>query len=151
MSVLRLTLALLAAVAALAVAACGNDEQNSYVDDVNAAQNEFLDSMTQAASQPPPTNAQQANALVSSMEDSLNAFADDLEGIEPPEDVADLHQELITTTTDVADEIGKLGKALQSGDPRRAAQAATQLSTVVTSAQGKFTSLIDQINTKLGD
>ena len=91
---LRAALLCFVAAAALALAACGNSEQNDYVDQVNDVQNQFLDTMTQVASTP-PTNPKEAGQLVSDMQDAFTTAADDLEGIEPPDDVADLHQQLI--------------------------------------------------------
>lgn len=147
---LRAALLCLAAVAALALAACGgDDESNDYVDDVNAVQNEFLDTMTEVASTPPTTPAQ-AGDVVSEMEDAFSAAADDLEAIEPPEEVADLHDELITTMSDLGDQVAGLGEALTSGNPQQTTQAATELQASLTEAQTEVTSLTDQINEELG-
>jgi hypothetical protein len=138
-------------IAALAFAAgCGNDEQNDYVDDVNAAQQSFLDEMTAAASTT-PTNPSQADQLIGDMQGAIDAFVSDLEGIDPPEEVSDLHDELITTMSDIGDQIGELGDALTSGNPQQAAQAATQLTTAVSTAQTDVTSIIDQINSEFGN
>ena len=148
--VLRVALAAVVLVASLAFAAgCGNEEQNDYVDQVNDVQNAFLAEMTDAAEQPPPTNASQADALVSGMQDALNNAAADLEAIEPPDDVANLHDELVTTMSGLGDQLGELGDALQSGNPQQATQAASQLSTAVSTAQTDITTLIDEINSEL--
>jgi hypothetical protein len=148
---LRAVLVAVAMIAALAFAAgCGNEEENDYVDDVNAAQQSFLDEMTTAASTT-PTNPSQADQLIGDMQGAIDSFVSDLEGIEPPEDVADLHDELITTMSDIGDQIGELGDALTSGNPQQAAQAATQLTTAVSTAQTDVTSIIDQINSEFGN
>jgi Family of unknown function (DUF6376) len=147
---LRAALLCLAAVAALALAACGgDDESNDYVDDVNAVQNEFLDTMTEVASTP-PTNPSQAGDVVSEMEDAFATAADDLEAIDPPEEVADLHDELVTTMSDLGTQVADLGESLTSGNPQQTAQAATELQAALTEAQTEVTSLTDQINEELG-
>ena len=150
--VLRAALVAMAMIAALAFAAgCGNEEQNDYADDVNSAQESFLEEMTAAASQANPANAGQADQLIGEMQGAIDSFVSDLEGIEPPEEVADLHDELITTMSDIGGEIGELGDALTSGNPQQAAQAAAQLTTAVSSAQTEVTSIIDQINAEFGN
>jgi hypothetical protein len=150
--VLRAAFVAVAMIAALAFAAgCGNDEQNDYVDQVNDAQQSFLDEMTAAASQASPTNASQADQLIGDMQGAIDSFVSDLEGIDAPEEVADLHDELITTMSDIGAQIGELGDALTSGNPQQAAQAAAQLTTAVSSAQTEVTSIIDQINAEFGN
>lgn len=146
--VLRAVLVCAALVAALAFAACGNEDENEYVDEVNAVQQSFLDEVTAAASTP-PTNPQQAGELVSTMQDAFTNAAEEFEAIEPPEDVADLHDQLVTTMADLGAQIGDLGEALQSGNPQQAATAATELQASITESQTEVTGLIDQINSQL--
>ena len=147
---LRAALLCLAAVAALALAACGGDESSDeYIDDVNAVQNEFLDTMTEVASTP-PTNPAQAGDVISEMEAAFTTAADDLEAIDPPEDVADLHEELTTTMSDLGGQVADLGESLTGGNPQQTAQAATELQAALTEAQSEVTTLTDQINEELG-
>jgi hypothetical protein len=149
---LRAALVAVAMIAALAFAAgCGNEEENDYVEQVNDAQQSFLDEMTAAASQAAPANASQADQLIGDMQAAIDSFVSDLEGIDPPEEVADLHDELITTMSDIGSQIGELGDALTSGNPQQAAAAATQLTTAVSAAQTDVTSIIDQINEEFGN
>jgi hypothetical protein len=149
MRVLRAALLCCLTVAALALAACGNSEQNDYVDQVNAVQTEFLNAMTAAASTP-PTNPSQAGDLISSMEDAFNTAAEDLQAISPPDDVADLHQQLIDKMSELGDKVSEVGKALKSGNQQQAQQAAQELQDALLQAQTDVTDLTTQINDQLG-
>jgi hypothetical protein len=143
--VLRAAMVAFALVAALALAACGNEEQNDYVDEVNAVQNAFLDEMTAVAATP-PTNASQAGDVVGRMQEAFTTAAEDFEGIDPPDEVAELHDELIATMSDLGDQIGQLQDALQSGNAQQAQQAAVELQSALAEAQTRVTELTDQIN-----
>ena len=147
---LRAAMVAFALVAALAIAACGNEEQNDYVDQVNAAQTEFVDEMT-AVAQAPPTSPGQIDQLITDMQSTIESFTGDLEGIEAPDDVADLHDQLITSMAEIGDQLGELSTGLQSGDPQELAAAATELAQVATKAQTDLTNLIAQINSELQD
>ena len=150
MRVFRAALLCCLAVAALAVAACGsNSEANDYVDQVNAVQTEFLNAMTDAASTP-PANASQAGELISSMEDAFNTAAEDLQAISPPDDVADLHQQLIDKMSELGDKVAEVSDALKSGSQQQAQQAALELQDALLQAQTEVTDLTSQINDELG-
>jgi hypothetical protein len=146
--VLRTTLLCFAAIAALAFAACGNGEQNDYVDQVNEVQQSFLDQVTEAASTP-ATNPQQVGEMIAAMQDAFTTAADDLSAIDPPEEVTDLHAQLTSTMADLGDQVAEVGKALQGGNPAAAQQAALQLQSAITTSQEQVTQLIDDINAQL--
>ncbi len=145
---MRAAMAVFVAVAALALAACGNEEQNDYVDQVNDVQNAFLEEMTAVASTP-PTNASQAGDVVARMQDAFTTAAEDFEGIDPPEEVTDLHDELTATMSDLGEQIGELKAALQGG-AQQAQQAAVELQSALAEAETRVTELTDQINEELG-
>ena len=139
----------LTATLALVVAGCGNEEANDYVDEVNAIQ---TDLQTEAAeiSSGAATNPNQIGEIASQLQDAFAAAADDLEAVDPPEDVADLHAQLIDEVSALGDQIGAAGEAIQNANtPQEIQQAATELQTAANGAAGELSSLIDEINSTL--
>ena len=147
---LHLAALALAMFAALAITACGNDEENEYVDEVNGVQTAFLDEITAAASTP-ATNPSQVSDLVGAMQGAFDTAAADLGAVEPPEEVVDLHDELIATMSELGDQVGTVGEALQSGNAQEAQQAAIELQAALTESQTQVTELTDEINNQLLD
>jgi archaellum component FlaC len=147
----RVIAVLLAVFAAVAVAAgCGNGEQNDYVDQVNAIQTDIANAATEASSSA-PTNPKEAAVVGHKIADAFEQGANDLADVTPPDEVADLHEQLTQELQSVADQINKAADAFESGNAQQAAQAATELQSSVTDAQTKVNSLIDQINSQFGN
>jgi hypothetical protein len=136
------------AAVALAATGCGNAEKNDYVDKVNEIQNNLQTQATQAISTA-PTNPAQAGELVKKLEAIFSDAADQLAAVDPPEDVADLHNQLVDKVREVSSQIGKLSDAFDSGNPQQIQQAATDLQSAITKSQTDLSSLIDQINSQL--
>jgi PBP1b-binding outer membrane lipoprotein LpoB len=149
---IKLASMLAVAAVALIAAGCGDvEEQNDYVDQVNALQTELVSEVTAVVSGTPPSNAQQAADVAGELGDVFNDSADDIEAVTPPEEVADLHAELVAKIRDIADQINAAEEAFTSGNAQEAAQAATELQSATNSAQTELNSLIDQINAEFGD
>jgi hypothetical protein len=136
------------AAVALAVAGCGNAEKNDYVDKVNEIQSNLQTQATQAISSA-PTSPAQAGELVKKLESIFSDAADQLAAVDPPSDVADLHNQLVDKIREVSDEVGKLSDAFESGNPQQIQQAATKLQSAISKSQTALSSLIDQINSQL--
>jgi hypothetical protein len=137
--------------AAAAIAAgCGNEEQNDYVDQVNAIQEDIAAAATEASSSA-PSNPKEAAQAGHQIADAFAAGADDLAAIDPPEDVADLHQQLTDELSGVAEDIDSAADTFETGNAQQAAAAAVDLQTSVTEAQTEVNSLIDQINSEFGN
>ncbi len=146
---LSLVLILVASAAvALAPTGCGNAEKNDYVDKVNEIQNNLQTQATAAISSAPASPAQ-AGQLVKKLQGLFADAADQLAAVDPPSDVADLHQQLVDKVREVSDQIGKLADAFNSGNPQQIQQAASDLQTAISDSQGELSSLIDQINSQL--
>jgi hypothetical protein len=139
----------LAAAAGIA-AGCGNGEQNDYVDQVNAIQQDIADAATEAGSSA-PSNPQEAADVGHQIADAFDQGAQDLQGVDPPEEVSDLHQQLTDELSSVAADINKAADTFESGNAQQAAQAAVELQQSVTTAQTEVNSLIDQINSEFGN
>lgn len=143
----------LVAASALAVAACGedNEEKNDYVDQVNEVTTTLNEGLTEISSGAAATSPDQAATVFADFGTELEAAASDLEGIEPPDDVTDLHDELVAkikdlgaTATNAADEIKAGGVASVTG-------VATEFITEATTASTEVDTTITEINNKLQD
>jgi hypothetical protein len=147
MNRLRTALAL-ASVLALALAACGSEEQNDYVDEVNSLQESYAAEVTDLASNPASSGKEVARTA-DQMAELTTQLAADIEAVEPPDEVADLHAQLVDEFDGVADEIGKLSDQISGSDLQQSVEAATGLATAVSEAQTKIQSLINEINAEL--
>lgn len=148
---MRTTRALLLTVlpASLAIlAGCGGDvaEKNEYVDKVNAAQQRFVKSTESLAASNP---AEVVDAL-GEIRTGVEKVADEIEAIEPPEDVKDSHAKLVDVLRDFTAELDTATKAISSEkDPAKQAAAAQELLSTINATSQKFNAAIDEINTKL--
>ena len=147
----RLIVPVLVAASALAVAACGGDteEKNDYVDQVNEVTTTLNEGLTEISSGAAATSPEQAATVFADFGEQLDTAAADIEGIEPPEDVADLHDQLVTqvedlgaTATNAADEIEAGGVAAVTG-------VATEFITAATTASTEVDATITEINSVL--
>jgi hypothetical protein len=151
MSRLRLLLPAFLLFAALFLVACGGDnaENNDYVDEVNEVQN-TLQTEIGELSQTPDSPDQ----LVTFYEDTktkLEEAVADLEDIEVPEDVGELHDELVAEVQDLADVIREAADEIQQGGAAAIPGAVQQLATEGSRIQSEFSATIDEINAKLQD
>jgi hypothetical protein len=116
----------LAALAAFAfpLVACDGDsgEKNDYVDEVNQVTATLQSGITEVASGARVESPDQARAVFEQFAGELEAAAADLEGIEPPEGIDDLHDSIVedlrtleTEATGAANEIRSGGAAAVSG------------------------------------
>jgi hypothetical protein len=133
----------------LAAAGCGNGEKNDYVDQVNAIQTDLQTQASETLAGGAPSTGPQAAEFADKLQALFASAADDLEAVDPPEEVADLHAQLVAKVREIGDEIGKAGEAFSSGNAAQIQQAAADLQSAVGTAQPELSSLIDQINTEL--
>lgn len=149
---IRLVATVVAATAtALLGAGCGNGEQNDYVDQINALQNQLVDQVTEVVSGDPPTNPRQAANVAGDLSQVFADGADEIEAVDPPEEVADLHQQLVDAIRNISDQIDTAQQAFTSGNAEEASQAAIELQNATGSAQTQLNSLIDQINAEFSN
>jgi hypothetical protein len=150
MASLRRPLAAPAIAAALALGACGGDgEADDYVDEVNQVQVELVDEVTATVSANPPANAEQAADVAANLRDDFATTARELEAIEPPEEVAGVHDELVAAIRGLRAGIGEAERAFASGNPGRAARAASDLQAASADLQPELNRLVDEINAQL--
>lgn len=142
----------LAATVAIAIVAagCGSvAEQNDYVEQVNAEQTQLLDSIGNIVSGSAPTNSQQAAEVAGKLSRAFATSADEIEAIEPPDNVAELHGQLVDGMRGLSDRLREAQRALAGGNAQRAAEAAADLQRETSRAQARIQDLIDRINAGL--
>ena len=146
----RLILAI-AVAASLLVAGCGdNGEKNDYVDDVNALQRDLVSEVSDSASAT-PTNQKQAADYAGEIAGIFSTAADRFEAVDPPDDVADLHSQLVDQIRSIAADTRKTEQTLRDGTPQQAQKALNQLATTAADAQNRLNMLIEEINADLQD
>jgi outer membrane murein-binding lipoprotein Lpp len=147
---LRLILAI-AVVASLLAAGCGDsDEKNDYVDAVNELQNDLVADVTAAAEQT-PTSQKEAADYAGEIAAVFSQAADRFHAVEPPQDVADLHSQLVDQIRSIAAQTRRAEQTLRNGTPEEAQKALRKLQTAATDAQIRLNMLIDEINADLRD
>ena len=75
--------------------------------------------------------------------------ADEIEAIEPPDNVAELHGQLVDGMRGLSDRLREAQRALAGGNAQRAAEAAADLQRETSKAQARIQDLIDRINAEL--
>jgi len=140
-SKLRTTLVLALSVLALALVACGED--SDYADEVRntivTLAQELQDAGEQAAS---ATDDDETVAALNDAESALTVAAEDLEGFEPPEDVADLNDEVLGLIEGYRESVVETIDAIESGAPASDLEQFTVDSQAFAEA---FASLRDQL------
>lgn len=149
MSRLRcLALALIAA-SALALAACDGDtaENNEYVDQVNEVSSTLLSSVQSL----PATGGspKQISSALERVSTEVGAAATDLSEIDPPEDVADLHDKIVTDLNTLKDEATTAANEVAVGGAAGAVGVVAQFVAEANRIGGEIDSTITEINNEL--
>ena len=138
--------------AALAVSACGSDDEaNDYADQVNEIQSRLVGDVTETVSDGPPADTEAAAEVAADLRRVFANSAGELAAIAPPEEVADLHDELVRAIRGVGIRIGRAEQAFADGTPEQATRAARELQSATADLQSELRTLIDAINAQLGD
>jgi hypothetical protein len=136
------------AVAAIVVG-CGNEAQNDYVDEVNRLQAELVDEVTETVSGNVPSSPDGAAELAEKLEAVFAEGADRLEEVSVPDEVAELHTQLVEQYRAAAEQVASVEDAFSSGDPQVASQALLELQNASNELQSEFNTLIEEINAEL--
>lgn len=145
-----LTAALLAA--ALLASGCGGadvEQSNAYVEKVNLAQTRFAASFERLAREITRTSTpEQDSSTLQAIEKTLSTTTEDLRRIEPPERVADQHEQLVAAIAGYGESIGDAVAAL-GGSAQHAAEAQARLAAETERAGARVSSAVSAINRKL--
>jgi hypothetical protein len=137
----------------LVAAGCGSDTKakNDYVDAVNKAQTEFADNIQKVGSSTPSGSDPAAGAkqTFTALGAAIDKVIADLKAVEPPDDVKDLHNKLISQLNDFGGQIDQAASALGSGDLKAIAAAQAKFAQSASSLGTEISKTISDINTKL--
>jgi hypothetical protein len=149
----RLLTVLLAMVAAIGIAGCGDDsakQRNAYADAVNRAQSDFAQSFKSLSRRiTSTTTAGQGRRTLQGFEDAVDDVVADLRAIDAPTDVQPLHRRLITEVADYGREIRRAKRAFATGAPRRILDAQSKLVSATTQISTRINRTIAAINRQL--
>jgi hypothetical protein len=151
MSRARLIVPLCVAAAAFTIAACGGDteEKNDYVDQVNEVTTTLNEGLTEISTGAAAATPEEAAKVFADFGAELDTAAADIEAIDPPEDVADLHQQLVTEVEDLGATATNAADEIEQGGPAAVTGVATEFITEATTASTEVDSTITEINAKL--
>jgi outer membrane murein-binding lipoprotein Lpp len=143
--------ALAAVLSLLLVAGCGDgEEKDAYVDEVNTLQAELVEQVSTAANAT-PSNQQQAADYAGRIAGIFSRAANRFAAVDPPDDVADLHAQLVEQLRSIAADTRRAERTLREGTPEQAREALRDLRTAATDAQNRLNILIEEINSDLHD
>ena len=147
---LRLVAAALAATA-LALVACGGDteEKNEYVDEVNEVTSTLNAGLAGIASQGTAGSPEEAGTVFEDFSTQLDAAAADLSGISPPEDVASLHDELVSILEELSAESGNAANEIAAGGAAAVTGVSTGFIGEANSLGAEADATISEINAML--
>jgi hypothetical protein len=145
-------LALLLAASALSLAACDGDteEKNDYVDQVNAVTSTLNEGLTSVSTEATAIDSpEQVSGVFAKFASSLDTAAADIDGIEPPEDVVELHDQLVEQVKSLATEAQNAADEVRAGGPAAVPGVAGQFVSEATRGGSEIDSTISEINSKL--
>jgi hypothetical protein len=146
--------AILAVLAVPALAACGEDtdEQNDYVDEVNGVTTGLNDELNRIAGEVTSIdNPEQAADAFASFAEAVRSAAEKLEGIEPPEEVAELQDQLTAEVERLAAEAGNVDDEIREGGAAAVIGVATGFIAEANRIGSDIDATLDEINSVLQD
>ncbi len=153
---LRILVSLLLALAALGLTACGGDDdreaKNAYVSEVNAAQNEFAETVRTVSERiTPKSSSGQDRKTLEQFQTAIADVVKSLRGIDVPGDVQSEHDQLVGAMSGFGDQIEKATSALRNPDSRTIADAQRTIQTATQTVNLRIDAAIAAINSKLGN
>ena len=155
-SLMRVLTICVAALALVVAAGCGGgsntSSKNDYVTALNKVQTDFASSLSASAGTGTTSSSDPlagAKDTFKKIDAGLTKVVANLKGIKPPDEVKDLHQQLITEIDQLDQEVKKVSDSVGSGDLKKIATAQTDFAAAATKLQTQFSKTIDDINSKL--
>jgi hypothetical protein len=129
------------------VAGCGSDKTDTYRSEYSKAAAEFKASVDEASQKIPnaPTLKDRIPAL-ESFKASIDKLAKDLDGLDPPDDVAKLNDQAVAGLRRLSTDLGSFATAAKANDKKAAAALAPKLQV----DQANLQEVLDQIDQKVG-
>lgn len=142
-----------AALSLIAATGCGGDtaSKNDYVEAINKAQTDFASNVqkvgtSSSAGSDPAAAAKQTFASLGTAIDKVVA---DLKAVDPPDDVKDLHNELVSEMQEFKSQVDGAAKSLDSGDATAVLKAQSKFAQSASTLGTRISKTISDINTKL--
>lgn len=152
---LRAALLIFTFAAAAFAAGCGGDaeERNAYVDQVNRAQQSFADTVQELSGQITEQSTTDSDRkTLRRFESAIDGVVEELRSIEPPEEVATQHAELVETMDGYGDEVSAAVDALEEEEePEELVSAQRQLLEATRRVSADINRSIGEINGRLQD
>jgi hypothetical protein len=139
------------ATAALGLAGCDGDtaENNEYVDDVNAVSTQLLESVKSLPAG--GGSPQQISTALDQVASQVGTAATDLSAIDPPEDVAGLHDQIVSDLETLESEATNAADEVKSGGAAAAIGVVGQFVAEANRIGAEIDSTISEINGVLQD
>jgi|SRR3954454_20769788 len=140
------------AVLSLVAAGCGSDSKstNDYVSSINKVQTDFAKNVRKVGSTPAGTDpAKAAKDTFTSLQAAIDKVIADLKGVQPPDKVKSLHNQLISEMRQFDNDVKAAGDSLSSKDPKAIAAAQAKFAASASSLGTRISQTISQINQKL--
>jgi hypothetical protein len=132
---------------ALLAACSSSDDKNAYVDEINALQQDYQAEITELGV---PTTLPEVRELAATASDLDAQLAADVAAVDPPEEVADLHEELIAALEDSAAVTAEVEQIVSTTRDRAELQRAiAEANRNSETTIAEFNDLIDRINEEL--
>lgn len=152
-SLLRLAVACLAAISLVAGAGCGSDTKssNDYVKAINKVQTEFASDIQKVGTSAPSGTdpAAKAKQTFSDLGAAIDKAVTDLKAVDPPDEVKDLHNQLIAEMTQFGSQVNTASASLKSGDPQAIVAAQSKFAASASAVGQQISKTIGDINKKL--
>ena len=154
-SLLRAAVICAASLSLVAAAGCGGSDtqsSNDYVAALNKVQTDLVANVQKVGSTPSGGSSDpvaSAKQTFSKLESAIKQGVTDLKGVQAPDKVKSLHNELIAEVQQFGDQVKAAGDSLNSKDPTAIVTAQTKFATSATTLQTKISRTIDAINKKL--
>jgi hypothetical protein len=151
-SLLRAAVICAAALSLVVAAGCGGDTKssNEYVSDINKVQTDFAADVQKVGSSSGGSDpAAAAKKTFADLKTAIDKVIADLKGIEAPDKVKDLHNQLIAEMNDFDTEVKAAGDSLNSADPTAIVKAQSKFATSASSLGTRISKTIGDINAKL--
>ena len=135
------------------IAGCGGDseENNAYVDDVNAAQVEFADNVARLSREiTEDSSPREDRATLDRFEGAIDGVVDDLRRIDPPDVVDAEHDRLVAAMNGFGTEVEEATDALRDPTRSRIERAQRTLAQATAAVDRRINAAITAINSKLG-
>jgi ABC-type enterochelin transport system substrate-binding protein len=141
---------------AIAVSACGDEAdgrkaKNTYVRELNAAQQEFATNASKVSQQGKSDSLGQYRRTVRRFEATIAKFATKLRGIEVPSVVRKEHEQLIAALTSFGNDFQKVTGVLNNPNARTLTEAQNELMAATQRANARIEAAAAAIDSKLQD